>query len=241
MGRDDFAARVHGSGRTDSGVHAIGQVAHFDAPPDFSLRGPSWREALNTKLPREIRVLEAAEVEDDFHARFSATGKCYRYRLFRGRNLSPLELGRAWNPRGRIDRGLLEAAAQALIGEHDFGAFAASRGAEHLEPASTVRTITGTRIIEEDDADGVGEGPVIRLEFSGDGFLYKMVRLLTGYVVQIATGALTIDDLRAALSNPKGGTTGHCAPPDGLYLLRVDYPATVTGTDEPGRPIASPA
>ena len=206
--------RVHGSGRTDAGVHAHGQIAHADVP-----RGrhepARWLAALNANLPAEVRVLRVARVRggrEGFHARYDARGKRYIYRIWNDGWMHPLELGHAWHMPLPLDIATLRAGAALLIGTHDFGGFAANRGKK--EP-NTTRTITRIRV--------TGRAPLITLTFEGNGFLYKMVRLLTGTMVRIAQGRAPlslIGDLFAA----KGRTKSQfAAPAEGLYLDRVFY------------------
>lgn len=209
--------RVHGSGRTDAGVHALAQIAHFDAPEGLTMRPENWLAALNTKLPRTIRVMEAVEAAPDFHARFSATEKTYHYDLSISPVLSPFLHGLAWHlPRG-LDRELLEGSIAAYLGQHDFEAFCAKRGNE-TEDTDHRRTLTRASVEETDDS--------LRLTFTADGFLYKMVRLLVGTAVHVAQGRMTLADLNALIDQPAGlprGRSSHCAPADGLYLEAVNY------------------
>ncbi|MEM1084260.1 MAG: tRNA pseudouridine(38-40) synthase TruA [Verrucomicrobiota bacterium] len=211
------ATRVHGSGRTDAGVHALAQVAHFDAPDHLTMNPFNWVPALNTKLPAEIRVLMAEEVRPDFHARFSAIGKTYRYDICTEPVLSPFKAGMAWHLPRQLDPQLLEDALNTTLGRHDFEAFSAKRGNETAE-TDYHRTLTQASLEPLDHG--------WRLNWSGDGFLYKMVRLLTGGVIQVAQGRLRLDDFGMMLDQPSGLPAGRppiCAPADGLFLESVDY------------------
>jgi len=211
-------ARIHGSGRTDAGVHALGQVAHFDAPDGLAMNPFNWVPALNTKLPPSIRVLACEEVAADFHARYSATGKTYRYDLSTEPVLSPFRFGRAWHLPRQLDPFTLREVLALYEGRHDFEAFGARRGNE-TEETSFVRTITRVELQETDCG--------WRLRYTGEGFLYKMVRLMTGAAIQAAQGRLPVDEIAALLDQPPGlprGRCSHCAPADGLYLESVDYP-----------------
>lgn len=202
---------VHGSGRTDAGVHALGQVAHVDVPRDF-LPPVKWHAALNANLPPEIRVLRCTRAAADFHARFQAKGKTYLYRIFAGPIFPPLEIGRAWHMPGALDLDVLRACAAQLTGTHDFAGFAANRG---HPPTSTVRTIREIHLTRR--------GPLLTLRFTGNGFLYKMVRLLTGTLIRCAQGRMEpafLDTLLAGGGSPK---THFQAPAEGLYLARVLY------------------
>ena len=216
---DSFAAvtqtrvRVHGAGRTDAGVHALAQTAHADVP-QRSLAPEIWVSALNASLPPAIRVLRCRYVSDAFHARFSARGKIYRYRIWNARILAPLEHGRAWHVASDLDLAVMEREAQELIGQHDFAAFAANRGT----PAeSTIRTIISARIKKR--------GPAITLEFSGDGFLYKMVRLIVGSLIESGRGKTPAGSVRERLHFPaRFASKGKLvAPAAGLFLVRVRY------------------
>ncbi len=177
----------------------------------------NWVPALNAKLPGSIRVMSCEEVPREFHSRYSATGKTYRYDLSTEPVLSPFRHGRAWHLPRQLDPYMLEEVLQLFAGRHDFEAFGARRGYE-TEETSYVRTIF--RVSLQPLEQGW------RLTYSGDGFLYKMVRLLTGTAVQAAQGRLGRDEAAAFLDQPPGlprGKSPHCAPPDGLYLEQVHY------------------
>lgn len=209
--------RMQGSGRTDTGVHALAQVAHFDAPDGTSMNPYNWVPALNTKLPATIRVMACEEVPLYFHARFSATGKTYHYDICTDPVLPPLKAGLAWHLPRLLDADVLSRALALFVGKHDFHAFAAYRGNEG-EDTDYVRTILSTDL--ETLADGY------RIVFKGDGFLYKMVRMLTGTAIKAAQGRLRLDDLAALLDQSPGlpfGKAPLCAPADGLYLESVHY------------------
>jgi len=202
---------VHGSGRTDTGVHALGQVAHADVPRrKFDLR--TWQLALNANLPPEVRILRVNRAPGDFHARFSARGKIYEYRLWLSDALHPLEIGRAWHVPFPTDFALLRAAAEQLVGEHDFAAFAANRGTPDKDTIRTIRSIRTTR-----------RGPLVTLRFEGDGFLYRMVRLLTGSILRVAQSKAPVAWLRELLAGKGAAKSSFAAPADGLYLVRVLY------------------
>jgi len=207
---------VQGSGRTDAGVHALAQIAHFDEAITTSMDGRAWREALNNRLPPTLRVMEAEVAPPDFHARFSAKGKIYRYEIFNGPVLPPSRAHRAWHLRKRLDPLLLQEAASCFVGRHDFTAFSANRGDPALEPLDRRRTILRAEV--------TAHGPEFWLEFEGDGFLYKMVRMMTGAVVRAGTGDLNPEEIRAWLRDPPiGKKSPISAPPDGLYLVTVRY------------------
>ena len=209
--------RVHGSGRTDTGVHALGQVAHFDPPAGTRLGEAEWHRALNAVLPPTIRVMRCESVRPDFHARFDATGKIYRYRLWHGEVLPPLEYGLAWHLHGCLSESLLRRGARLFEGRHDFSAFCANRGEENEQARDKVR------IIRRVDFEQQGE--LIALTFEGDGFLYKMVRMIVGALVRVARGHEDLDRLADLLARPTQKKPGWQAPPDGLSLIKVLYEA----------------
>jgi tRNA pseudouridine38-40 synthase len=213
---------VQGSGRTDTGVHALAQVAHVDVPADAHLQGEAWLSALNAHLPRSIRVLSCEElgVGHSFHARFDAVGKVYEYRIRCGPVMSPFEWGLAWHVWGPLDRDALQESLPLLLGTHNFARLSANRGGLSEEERredehALTRTIQRAQMFEE--------GGLLRLEFEGDGFLYKMVRIMVGSLMHIARGKARPDWLRDLAENPAGEKSHHCAPPDGLYLVRVKY------------------
>ena len=202
---------VTGSGRTDAGVHALGQCAHVDVPA-AQFTAERWLKALNGVLPPAIRILRARFVAKSFHARFSAKGKVYRYRIINGTVRPPLEIGRAWHIASPLDRELLVRAASLFMGQHDFAAFAANRGKEER---STVRTVEYVRVISRRD--------LIEIEFSADGFLYKMVRLMVGAMTRCALGKESLQSVELQLERPSRATARFVAPAAGLYLVRVRY------------------
>ena len=205
--------RVQGAGRTDAGVHALAQTAHADVPRR-NLSPEVWASALNASLPRTIRVLHCRYVNDRFHARFSAKGKIYRYRVWNAAVLPPLEYGRAWQVANELDLAAMQTEAQEFVGEHDFASFAANRGTPET---STVRTIRSVRLQKR--------GPCLTIEFSGDGFLYKMVRLMVGSLVERGRGKAGAGAIRERLEFPeKSSAKGKLvAPAAGLFLVRVRY------------------
>jgi tRNA pseudouridine38-40 synthase len=205
--------RVHGAGRTDAGVHAIAQCAHVDLPAR-RYSPERWVSALNGLLPPAIRIMRCRFVPEKFHARFSATGKIYRYRIWNADVLPPFESGRAWHVRNPLDTKAIAAAAQKFVGTHDFASFAANRGTPETD---TVRMIRAIRVRRA--------GTAILLEFEGDGFLYKMVRMMVGTLVRIGLGMTSGDEITARLKAPrKVNLRGrNAAPAGGLFLVRVRY------------------
>ena len=209
--------KIYGSGRTDTGVHALGQVVHFDAPEGSRMNPCNWVPALNSKLPATIRVMDCEEVADDFHARFSAKSKKYSYELCLLPVLPPLMAGLAWHLPRQLDMEGLELALKVLEGEHDFRAFAAKRGNETSE-TSYVRVLSGCELSMTETG--------YRITYTGNGFLYKMARLLTGAAVYVAQGRLRLDDLSLLLDQSatlEHGRSPYCAPPGGLKLESVRY------------------
>lgn len=211
---------VQGSGRTDAGVHALGQVAHCDVPASLRMDEHAWLNALNACLPLTIRVLEMKETTPEFHARFDAEGKVYRYRVWRPRMLSPFEAERAWHVHGPLDMDGLRFCAEKLVGTHNFVRLSANRGdmpetVRRTLPEKTTRTIFRADIREE--------GDVLELEFEGDGFLYKMVRLIVGSMMHVARGRSTREWFADLLAAPLGLQSHQTAPACGLYLVRVKY------------------
>lgn len=209
--------QIQGSGRTDTGVHALGQVAHFDPPANSNMNPYNWVPALNTKLPATIRVMDCEEVKADFHSRFSATGKTYFYDICTDPVLPPLKAGLAWHLPRLLDADVLREALSLYVGKHDFHAFAAYRGNEQ-EDTDYTRTIFAADL--ETLADGY------RIRYQGDGFLYKMARMLTGSAIKVSQGRLRLDDFSTFLDQPPAlplGKAPLCAPADGLYLEKVSY------------------
>jgi tRNA pseudouridine38-40 synthase len=204
------AVHVHGAGRTDAGVHALAQCAHVDVLK--FLPAERWIKALNSLLPSAIRVLRCRYVSKDFHARLSAQGKIYRYTIWSAPILPPFEYRRAWHIGSPLDLNILKSAAKHFVGTHDFAAFAANRGKPEQ---STIRTINSVRIRKK--------GPCVTIEFDGNGFLYKMVRLMVGALVKCALGKMRIDEITSRLHSGRIGSARFAAPAEGLYLVRARY------------------
>jgi tRNA pseudouridine38-40 synthase len=207
------AVRVHGAGRTDAGVHALAQCAHVDLPAR-RYGDDRWQRALNGLVPPAIRVMRCQFVSDAFHARFCAKGKVYRYRILNSEVLPPLEIGRAWHVRESLDFAAMSRAAKVFVGRHDFAAFAANRG---TPAGDTVRTLDRVRLRRA--------GALISIEFEGDGFLYKMARLIVGALVHVGLGKTTVSELRARFrqDGKKISSAREVAPACGLFLVRVRY------------------
>ena len=202
---------VHGAGRTDAGVHALAQSAHLDLP-FHSVPLEQWALALNAHLPWEIRVTHLRLRPADWHARFSAKTKSYRYRIFNADWMNPLELKRVWHVPKDLDLTRMKKAAAMLVGRHDFRAFCANRG---WKETSTVREIWKISLKKS--------GPLITLDFFGEGFLYKMVRMLSANIVRVGRGKSTLEELEKFLHDPTSAKSSLSAPAEGLYLVKVGY------------------
>lgn len=202
--------RVTGAGRTDAGVHAYGQVAHFDI--QSGIPAEKFAAALNSALPGEVSVLFSEEVPADFHARFSAIGKTYEYRILNRPMRSPILSKRAWHVREALELDAMRLAAAGFIGKHNFSAFCSS-GHSVL---TFDRTIYTSEWKQEDDC--------LFYRVSGNGFLYNMVRIMVGTMVEIGLKKRSVKDIEAALKGLDRKQAGITAPPEGLYLVRVHYP-----------------
>lgn len=214
---------VEAAGRTDSGVHAMGQVISFSVAPRASLADvATWQRALNALLPEDIAVRAACAVPDDFRARRSALSRSYRYRILCDPVRSPLRERYAWRVAETLDVAAMAAAAETLLGEHDFGAFGSSPRDQPREGyrGHTVRTLLEARCAEsERDADE------IVCDFTANGFLSGMVRRLVGTLALVGAGKLTVAEFRAILEARDKAHPGAAAPARGLCLTRVAYPA----------------
>jgi len=202
--------RIHGSGRTDSGVHARGQVFHFDA--DWKHGPEKLLRAISTGIPTAIQVTALRRARPDFHARFSATGKRYVYFIHRGR-ADPFDDPFCWSLGDRpLDVEAMRATAKRLVGKHDFRAFSAFN---RVERETTVRTLRRL--------DVLGRGRRLRVVAEADGFLYKMVRTLVGALVGVGLGKLAPEQVMALLDGQKREHLIETAPAKGLFLWRVEY------------------
>lgn len=209
---------VHGAGRTDAGVHALGQCAHVDVP-DARIDSAIWRRALNANLPREIRILKTYQTDLNFHARFSAIGKIYRYRIWNSDVVPPLECNRVWQVISPLDFNILRSSAVLFEGRHNFASFSANGRKSRSDSVRTIRRIRITRQSANE----------IRLTFEGEGFLYKMVRMLTGALVRMAQGKeAAVSHLLAFPTATKKNR--YVAPACGLYLVRVLYASEIFKT-----------
>ena len=201
---------VQGAGRTDAGVHALGQVAHVDLMREW--REDRLRDALNAHLrPDPIAVLSTRAVDATFEARFSAVRRHYRYVIDNRRAPLALAAGRAWHVKRKLDADAMHAAAQALVGRHDFTTF---RAAE-CQASSPVRTL--------ERLDVRRDGDIIEITTSARSFLHTQVRSLAGSLEHVGSGKWRAQDLRAALEARDRARCGQVAPPHGLYLVAVEY------------------
>ena len=222
---------VSGAGRTDAGVHALGQVASFTIARD--LKPGALARALNAHLPRAIRVLFVEEASPEFHARFSARTKTYQYRLWNGEVMSPFESTYAWHVPGPLDVEAMRAAARLLEGRHDFAAFQATGSSvttTEREIFSSRIVDCGLRIGEESTIESAvrnSQSAMLIYEVTGDGFLRHMVRIVIGSLVEIGRGRQTVDWFGRAIAGRDRAGAGPTAPPHGLFLVRVEYPGVL--------------
>ena len=203
--------RVVGSGRTDAGVHAYAQVASFES--DTRLEPLELQRALNAELPRDVAVLHLQQ-RDGFHALRDAVRKRYRYVIHDGPVRDVFQLRYAWHIRQALDCQAMQRAAQPLIGEHDFCSFQTSGSPRQ----STRRTVFALDVVRV-------QAELIHVEIEADGFLYNMVRAIVGTLVDVGLGRVDEQHLARALAAEDRSAAGVTAPPQGLYLLRVDYDA----------------
>ena len=206
--------RVLASGRTDAGVHALGQVVGWQTQSDLPVE--ALRRALNAELPDDVAVVEAAEAADDFHATRDAVRKLYRYLIHDGPIRDVFRRQYSWHyTRARLDAEAMHRAAQALLGMHDFRSFQKS----DTKRQSSVRTVFDVRVRR-----GRGEQQDwVTLEIEGDGFLYNMVRAIVGTLVEVGRGVRPENWPAEVLRAADRSAAGPTAPPQGLFLVRVDY------------------
>ena len=200
-----------GSGRTDAGVHALGQVAHFSC----ATQNPEkLLYSVNSLLPGDIRLKTIEEVSDDFHARYSATGKVYHYHLHLDRILDPFTRLYSYHVLDKVKLPLLKEAAKLFVGTHDFLSFAneAHRGSASVD---AVRNLKKLDVIEEEGG--------VRLEFMADGFLYKMVRNIVGTLIDVSCERIPLENIPTIFAEKDRRKAGFTAPPHGLFLVKVLY------------------
>ncbi len=211
--------RLHSSSRTDTGVHALGMVAHFEVPrAELKMPAAKLFLSINAWLPEDIRVMAAVRAKPGFHARFDASGKQYRYFVWNHPAANPILRTQAWHvPRPRLDLAAMRIAAKYFVGTHDFRSFAANRG-DVLKDA--VRTLGR--------CDFRRNGSLLTFVIEGDGFLYKMCRGIVGTIVQVGQGKIAADDVRKILEHRDRRVAGMSAPAHGLVLWKVYYKKGVT-------------
>ena len=229
---DEHDVAVAGAGRTDAGVHALGQVASFTLRRAITAVGVV--RALNACLPDDIRIVSAEEVAPSFHARFGARAKTYRYRIWNAGLLTPFERAYAWHVRAPLAIEAMQAAARALEGRHNFASFQAAERARR----SSERVVFSSRVFVNDDglsavpgpptsvgrvAPAGGQGCLLTYEISGDGFLRHMVRAIAGSLVDIGRGRHSPEWLSRVVASRDRRQAGPTAPAHGLFLVRVDY------------------
>jgi len=201
---------VTGSGRTDAGVHALGQVAHFDLVKEFE--PGKVRDALNHYLrPNPVVVLDSNVADGEFHARFSAQARHYLFRILNRRSPPALETGKVWHVSPRLDADAMHAAAQVLVGQHDFTTFRAAE-CQAQSPVKTLDRLDVSRRADE-----------IHIEASARSFLHHQIRSFAGTLKLVGEGKWASRDVADALAAKDRARCGPVSPPDGLYLVRVDY------------------
>jgi tRNA pseudouridine38-40 synthase len=205
--------QVQGSSRTDTGVHALGLVAHVEIQrAEFRMSVRKLPLALNAHLPEDVRVLGAVRCRPDFHARFDATSKEYRYLVWNLAAMNPLLRTQAWHVPGKLDLATMRAAAKHFVGRRDFRAFTANPG---YERESTVRRLTRCAIHRR--------GPLLTFVIVGEGFLYKMCRGIVGTLIQVGQGKIAPSEIRRILAHRDRRLAGMTAPAHGLVLWKVAY------------------
>lgn len=208
------APRVHGSSRTDTGVHALGMVAHCELPvAKCSMPPAKLLLAINAWLPEDIRVMAVSRAAAKFHARFDAAGKQYRYFVWNHPAMNPLLRHRAWHVKRKLDLAAMRRAAKLFVGRHDFRSFRAN---PTYDTDSTVRTVRR--------CDLRRNGPLLTFIIEGDGFLYKMCRGIVGTLVQVGEGKIPPEEVKQILVQCDRRVAGMTAPACGLILWRVFYP-----------------
>ena len=202
---------LQGSGRTDTGVHALGQVASFNAPRQHTAE--VLQRALNANLPRDVRIVKCQLVSPAFHARFDAIAKTYRYLILNHLVQDPFTLDTHWHVPRPVDLAAMRRAAKMLIGRHDFASFTSNPG---YERESTVRTMTRTSIVRHSS--------VLTFQFTCEGYLYRMVRNIVGALNHVGLGKITVDEFGRILKARLRSAAPATAPACGLYLMSVKYP-----------------
>ncbi len=205
--------RIHSSSRTDTGVHAIGMVAHVEIPQEqFKMPLARLALAINANLPEDVRIVAASRCPAEFHARFDASGKQYRYFVWNHHSHQPLLRRETWHVPKELNLAAMRAASALFIGGHDFESFAANR---NYKPESTVRRLTRCDIRRS--------GPLLTFIIEGDGFLYKMCRGIVGTLIQIGLGKFDATAVSSMLEKKDRSAAGMTAPAHGLVLWKVFY------------------
>jgi tRNA pseudouridine38-40 synthase len=208
---------IHGASRTDTGVHAHGQVAHFKT--QSTLSALEIQRGLNALLPPAIRIVDAEEMGPEFHSRWLAQGKTYRYRIYRGQVLPPFDYRRALHYPWDLDEASMSAAARQFEGERDFSSFAASSGSEDDDrDRNMIRVLYSSEIVREPDRNEIAY--VVR----GQSFLRYMVRKIVGTLIEVGKGRLAPDDIPGLFELRDRSRSGPTVPPQGLYLVELEYP-----------------
>ncbi|MCI0382247.1 MAG: tRNA pseudouridine(38-40) synthase TruA [Chlamydiae bacterium] len=200
---------ICGSGRTDAGVHALGQVAHFT--PNKSIEIPRLHLSLNALLPKDIRICTIQPVSPEFHARFSAKSKIYRYHLHTDKIPNPFNLRYAYHLPHRFDPALVKRALPLFIGKQDFTSFTSAGSSAK----SAIREMKRLELVEQEGG--------IYLEFEADGFLYKMVRNIVGTLLDLSKGKIRFEAIPEIFAAKDRKKAGRCAPPQGLFLVKIFY------------------
>lgn len=202
--------KITASGRTDAGVHAYGQVFHYDS--ELAIPEANWKKALNSLLPDDIVILKVKKATSSFHARYDALEKTYQYVILNSDDPSPFEVNYSTFIAEELDVSLINAACQYLIGEHDFTAFCAANSSVK---GDKIRTIYDAHCKQDRDR--------LILSFTGNGFLYNMVRIIVGTLIEIGQGKRPVADLPKIINSKDRSLAGKTAPPQGLYLDNVTY------------------
>jgi pseudouridylate synthase I len=207
---------ITGSSRTDTGVHAYGQVANFFT--ESTIPADKFTYALNSLLPEDIVITKSEEVDSNFHARFSTKGKKYRYLIYNSSFRSAILRHRAYHVYYPLDLDAIKLATHYFLGTHDFSAFMATGSCVK----STVRTIKDISV-DNGEKEGNSSGRLIRLDIAGDGFLYNMVRIIAGTLVQVGYGRIKPEEIPGIIADCDRKKAGKTAPAHGLYLIEIYY------------------
>ena len=200
---------IFGSGRTDKGVHGVGQVANFLT--NSRMEAGKFKLALNSLLPKDIAIRDSSEVHMDFHSRYSAKGKKYKYLIYNNKTRSPMNRFYTYHVFYDLDLDKIRESSKYLIGTHDFCSFVSNKS----EVLDTVRTIHSLDIEKNKD--------IVEISIEGNGFLYNMVRIITGTLIDVGRGAIDYKDIKDIIKSKDRTKAGHTAPPEGLYLWEVYY------------------